>query len=77
MAQKNRFFNSAAIGKKAQWFGDSHYTGTEKLETALEKYKDYIMDETLALSLKNEETKEMVSDNLNGEDIKFYIEKAN
>ena len=54
-----------------------HYTGTEKLETALEKYKDYIMDETLALSLKNEETKEMVSDNLNGEDIKFYIEKAN
>lgn len=51
------------------------YVATDKLTNAIEQFKDYIADETLAVEIVNSNHSDSVSDNLNGEDIKFFIEK--
>ena len=51
-----------------------YYSGTEKLEKALELFKDYIMEETLATTIAFKEGLENKYD-LNGEETYIEIEK--
>lgn len=51
------------------------YVASERLTLAIESFREYIADETLALSIKNEKVADMVSDKLNGEEIEFIISK--
>lgn len=53
-----------------------YYAGTPKLESAIEKFNDYIADETLATKFVKQKVENMIKDNLNGEEIEFFIEKA-
>jgi|GEM_PF-6020920 len=53
------------------------YRATPRLENAIAKFAAYISDETLATSLINEKVENMVQDNLNGEDIEFFITRIN
>ncbi|MDO4711007.1 MAG: isoleucine--tRNA ligase [Peptostreptococcaceae bacterium] len=51
------------------------YTASERLTAAIERFKDYISDETLAVSIDREKVENMVSDKLNGEEIEFIVKK--
>lgn len=53
-----------------------YYQASDKLALAIDKFRDYIADETLALSLNNISQENMVEDVLNGEKISFKIEKV-
>ncbi|MDO5096138.1 MAG: isoleucine--tRNA ligase [Peptostreptococcaceae bacterium] len=51
------------------------YQASDKLTQAIELFKSYIADETLAVSVENQSAGDMTKDVLNGEDIEFMIRK--
>lgn len=52
-----------------------YYVASDRLTDAIKKFENYIAEETLAVSIKNENSADMISDVLNGEEIKFFISK--
>ena len=53
------------------------YVASVKLQEAINKFTEYISDETLAVELVNEEVKNMTKDKLNGENIEYFVSKVN